>query len=192
MDVTSQPLERVRVQVDGVHMGQKGVSNAHGAWNTGQYGPAPEDTTDSDGRAYLASPVLVSELMMATGISFTAAKSGYASRRIFSYPVDGTERDEVLMKGNTLIVAAYIGEPSQRVSEFTPELSWSANVKESDWRTLADGSRLTDMVSDGKHVLTAERKTADGAAWHSDAVPVELTGGETKQVEIELKPAMEL
>ncbi|MGI8907375.1 MAG: carboxypeptidase-like regulatory domain-containing protein [Candidatus Sumerlaeaceae bacterium] len=196
VDMTSQPLEGVQVLVDGIHHGQQARETAHGGWDEKKFGPAPSEITDAEGRAYLASPVILSDISLAIGISFTASKPGYAKRRIFSYPVDGTERDEVLRKGNTLTVAAYMDTPSQRVFGFVPKVSsathTSGALMPEDWSHMPDGSQVTESVPDGKHALTVEYKAPDGITWHSDTVPIEMRGGEAKELEVQLKRGLTL
>ena len=192
VDMTSQPLEGVRVQVDGIHIGQAGKSAGHAGWNEKKYGPPPLEVTGADGRATLASPVIMSELTEASGISFTASKAEYAKRRVFNYPIDGTERDEVLKKGNTLTVGAYQETPERHVSGFTITVSFSAHLEPADWSPLSDGRQVTAAIPDGKHALTVEYKAPDGATWLSDAVPFEMKDGTSKELDVALKNGVTL
>jgi hypothetical protein len=192
VDTTSHPLEGVHILVDGIHFGQAGNETGHGGWRTNKYGAAPEDVTGADGRAVVASPIILSELSEAIGISFTATKPGYSKRRIMHYPVDGKERDEVLRKGDKLIVGAYLETPERHVSGFVVHVSFASDIDPKDWTPLPDGRQSCDTMPNGKHAITVSYEEPGGMTWQSDSVPFELREGESKELDVALLPGITL
>jgi hypothetical protein len=190
---TSRPLEGVRVKFDGVHGGQSpGSFYSHGGWIAEKHGPAPSGVTDGEGRVILASPVTITDLMLVTGISYTAQKPGYASRRVSRYPVDGTERDEALSRGNTLFLRVVREDTGRPVTEFIPLLSHTAQVKPDDWVSLPDGSKRLDILPNGSHMLSVMAKLPDGPNLHSKTEVIKLSGGETQDLTLTVKPGLTL
>lgn len=185
---TSLPLEGVRVLVDGVHAGQDAKSGlSHMGWITDLHGPAPTGTTNLDGRTVVASPVELGEITIALGISLTVNKAGYTAKRVFNYPVDGTEKELDLERGNVLIVSAFREDTQEAVTGFEPELSWMSRVQPSDWSPQADGSLRTDMLPNGRHFLKISKELPNGEKLYSDTKEVTVENGETVVLRMGLK-----
>ncbi|HEV2328549.1 MAG TPA: M56 family metallopeptidase [Verrucomicrobiae bacterium] len=183
-DTNGKPIEGAQIAPFGFRV--KGRHSADGyGWRTNVFGPKETAITGPDGRAYVRYAVMgIPEEKEYTGaLIFSVTHTEYSTVTIQDYPVDETNAPIQMVRGGTLMVAAYYG--GQRVTDLVPNLA-DEGVRAEDWLKQAGGILVCHKLSPGGHLIQLMGRLPSGEIVYSGTALVTVTPGKVNHVMLEM------
>jgi hypothetical protein len=152
----------------------------------------PSATTDAHGIARLEYPRRLEayggpERPEISAVCYTVEHPDFVSVVEQSFKVEASPAEIVLRHGALLIVAGYVGDPTQLLSDVEPHLSDEVRADAADWSPIRDGRPSCNRLPPGRHALWLTR-AGEGGTWASDVTEFELAEEEVRELTLELHP----
>ncbi len=187
-DEFGKPIAGAVVQPNGFRV--KGIHSpdAYG-WSTKLFGPPVPATTNADGEAWVAYPVMgIPEEQELTGaLFFDVDRDGFCTADVQTYYIDQPNDTIILKRSGTLDVFAWIGPGHIPVTDLVATLSGG---RPGDWDKRPDGHFVDAKSAPGEHVLQLAGKLSSGEMVFSEGVLVTADRGKTNALSVEMKPGI--
>jgi RNA polymerase sigma-70 factor (ECF subfamily) len=156
----------------------------------------PVATSDRDGVARLEYPVRLEawdgpERPRIGALCCEVRHSGFVTLVDWDVSIDENPATIVLQRGAMLIVAGFIGERRELLTDVTAHPTDEIKVAKADWIPAKDGRPSCSRLPTGKHALYLTRAGA-GGTWASEVAEFTLAEDEVKEITLELLPPRSL